>query len=174
MQQERILCPICGAPNRGDARYCQQCGNDVLLDNIYRILKVIKEGGMGKVFKAVDSAGVEYAVKEMHDRFATPAQREEGIEDFVSEAKLLLNLDHTKTTITVHADGKVLIEGTQGVTIDAASSAMELKGGQISLKATSGVTVDGGGGAVSVKSGSQLTLDGGAMATMKAAMVKIN
>jgi hypothetical protein len=74
----------------------------------------------------------------------------------------------------VHADGKVLIEGSQGVTIDAASSAMELKGGQISLKATGGVTVDGGGGAVSVKSGSQLTLDGGAMCSMSAAMVKIN
>src|SRR5919106_6727569 len=98
----------------------------------------------------------------------------EGIRVATSGDKLLLNMDHTKTTITVHADGKVLIEGSQGITIDAASSAMELKGGQISLKATSGVTVDGGGGAVSVKSGSQLTLDGGAMATMKAAMVKIN
>ena len=36
------------------------------------------------------------------------------------------------------------------------------------------MTVDGGGGAVSVKSGSQLTLDGGGMATLKAGMVKIN
>ncbi len=85
----------------------------------------------------------------------------EGVRVATTGDKLLLNLDHTKTTITVHADGKVLIEGTQGITIDAASSAMELKGGQISLKATSGVTVDGGGGPVSVKSGSQLTLDGG-------------
>ena len=98
----------------------------------------------------------------------------EGVRIATTGDKLLLNLDHTKTTITVHADGKVLIEGTQGVTIDAASAAMELKGGQISLKATSGVTVDGGGGAVSVKSGSQLTLDGGAMCSMSAAMVKIN
>jgi uncharacterized protein involved in type VI secretion and phage assembly len=98
----------------------------------------------------------------------------EGVRVATTGDKLLLNLDHTKTTITVHADGKVLIEGSQGVTIDAASSPMELKGGQISLKATSGLTVDGGSGPVSVKSGSQLTLDGGAMATMKAAMVKIN
>ena len=74
----------------------------------------------------------------------------------------------------MHADGKVLIEGTQGVTIDSAGSPMELKGASISLKATGGVTVDGGGGAVSVKSGSQLTLDGGGMATLKAGMVKIN
>jgi phage protein D/phage baseplate assembly protein gpV len=98
----------------------------------------------------------------------------EGIRVATTGDKLLLNMDHTKTTITVHADGKVLIEGSQGITIDAASSAMELKGGQISLKATSGLTVDGGGGPVSVKSGSQLTLDGGAMCSMSAAMVKIN
>ena len=98
----------------------------------------------------------------------------EGVRVATTGDKLLLNLDHSKTTITVHADGKVLIEGSQGVTIDAASSPMELKGGQISLKATSGVTVDGGGGPVSVKSGSQLTLDGGAMASLSAAMVKIN
>ena len=100
--------------------------------------------------------------------------QKEGVRIATTGDSLLLNLDHTKTTITVHADGKVLIEGSQGITIDAASSAMELKGGQISLKATSGLTVDGGGGPVSVKSGSQLTLDGGAMCTMSAAMVKIN
>jgi phage protein D/phage baseplate assembly protein gpV len=98
----------------------------------------------------------------------------EGIRMATTGDKLMVNLDHTQTTITVHADGKVLIEGSQGVTIDSASAAMELKGGQISLKATGGVTVDGGGGPVSVKSGSQLTLDGGAMCSMSAAMVKIN
>ena len=98
----------------------------------------------------------------------------EGVRVATTGDKLLVNLDHTKTQITVHADGKVLIEGTQGVTIDSAGSAMELKGASISLKATGGVTVDGGGGAVSVKSGSQLSLDGGGMATLKAGMVKIN
>ena len=58
------------------------------------------------------------------------------------------HVDHTGTTITLHADGKVLIEGTQGITIDSASANIDLKGNQISLKATSGVTVDGGSGAV--------------------------
>ena len=33
-----------------------------------------------------------------------------------------LIMDHTGTKITVHADGKVLIEGTQGITIDSASA----------------------------------------------------
>lgn len=92
--QQRILCPICRSPNRGDARFCQQCGNDILLDDTYRITKVIKEGGMGMVYKAIDSIGVEYAVKEMHDRFASPAERDEGIARFVEEAELLRDLNH--------------------------------------------------------------------------------
>lgn len=90
--KERILCPICRAPNRPDARYCQQCGKDVLLDNIYRITRVIKEGGMGVVYHAVDGDGEPYAVKEMHDRFTDADERVEGIERFKDEARLLRNL----------------------------------------------------------------------------------
>lgn len=93
-QPQRILCPICRASNRADARFCQQCGSDVLLDNIYRLTRVIKEGGMGMVYKAVDASGVEYAIKEMHDRFATEAERAEGIARFIEEADLLRTLDH--------------------------------------------------------------------------------
>src|SRR3712207_5444332 len=92
--QQRILCPICRAPNRADARFCQQCGSDVLLDELYRITKVIKQGGMGIVYKAVDSTGHEYAIKEMRDNFATEDERREGIERFLEEAKLLATLDH--------------------------------------------------------------------------------
>jgi uncharacterized protein involved in type VI secretion and phage assembly len=113
----------------------------------------------------------------------------EGVRLATTGDKLLINLDHVGTTITVHADGKVLVEGSQGVTIDASSAAMELKGGSIALKATNGVTVDGGGGAVSVKSGAALSLTGttaklegsastevkgGAMCSVSAALVKIN
>lgn len=89
---ERILCPICRASNRSDARFCQQCGNDVLLDNIYRLTRVIKEGGMGVVYQAIDEDGEVYALKEMHDRFTEPAEREEGIQRFVDEARLLRKL----------------------------------------------------------------------------------
>jgi phage protein D len=115
--------------------------------------------------------------------------QKEGVRLATKDDKLVINLDHVGTTITVHADGKVLIEGSQGVTIDSSSAAMELKGGSIALKATNGVTVDGGGGAVSVKSGAALSLTGttaklegstttevkgGAMVSVSGAMVKIN
>jgi serine/threonine-protein kinase len=66
----------------------------VLLDNIYRLTHVIKEGGMGFVYKAVDAAGAEYAIKEMRDNFATEDERKEGIERFIEEAELLHNLNH--------------------------------------------------------------------------------
>jgi serine/threonine protein kinase len=86
---ERILCPLCRAPNRPDARFCQRCGKDVLLDNIYRITRVIKEGGMGVVYQAVDSDGALYAIKELRDRFTDPQEREEGIRRFLDEARVL-------------------------------------------------------------------------------------
>lgn len=86
---ERVLCPICRASNRLDAKFCQQCGQDVLLDDTYRITRVIKEGGMGVVYQAIDDDGAVYAVKEMHDRFTNASEREEGIKRFVDEARLL-------------------------------------------------------------------------------------
>jgi hypothetical protein len=64
-----------------------------------------------------------------------------------------------------------------------------MKGNQISLTAQNGVTVDGGAGPVSVKSNadlslqglsaslqgnSQTTINGGAMCTITAGLVKIN
>jgi phage protein D/phage baseplate assembly protein gpV len=115
--------------------------------------------------------------------------QKEGITLATKDDKLLLKLDSTGTTITLHADGKVVVEGTQGITIDASSSNIDMKGGKISLKANNGVDVDGGSGAVSVKTNGQLSLNGttaklegsastevkgGSMCSVSAAMVKIN
>ncbi len=76
---QRIICPNCRASNRADARFCQKCGHDVLLDNIYRITHIVGKGGMATVYKAVDAAGIEYAIKEMRDKFETPDERDETI-----------------------------------------------------------------------------------------------
>ncbi|WP_276522231.1 serine/threonine-protein kinase [Kallotenue papyrolyticum] len=89
---QAILCPLCRAANRPYARFCQQCGKDVLLDDTYRITQVIKEGGMGIVYQAVDADGAFYAIKEMHDRFTDAREREEGIQRFLEEAQLLRQL----------------------------------------------------------------------------------
>ena len=98
----------------------------------------------------------------------------EGINLASGDGKVSLLLDSTGTKVTLHSDGTVLIEATQGIVVDSASAKLELKAGQIALTATQGVTVDGGMGPVKVQSGSQLDLKGGAMASLSAAMVKIN
>ena len=113
----------------------------------------------------------------------------DGVRVATSDDRLNLVLDHAGATITLHADGKVRIEGSQGITIDSAGANLDLTGSQISLKATSGVTVDGGGGPVDVTSGAMLTLSGataklegsgttevkgGALCSVTGALVKIN
>lgn len=113
----------------------------------------------------------------------------EGITLTSTGDKVQLLLDHTGTKVTVHSDGTVLIEGKQGVVVDAGSSTLDLKGTDIKLTAKSGITIDGGTGAVNVKTNGQLSLSGmtasldgktktevkgGAMASLSATLVKIN
>ncbi|MEO5832704.1 MAG: VgrG-related protein [Nakamurella sp.] len=86
--------------------------------------------------------------------------RTEGITLSTTGEKLQLKLDSVGTTITVHSDGSVLVEGKGGVVIDAAGAKLELKGGEIAMTATSGVKINGGGGSVEVTAGAELALKG--------------
>lgn len=103
-----ILCPICHKSNLRRARFCQHCGHDIILNNDnpshddprrYFITKVIKEGGQGAVYMAIDNDGKVYALKEMLDRFTDPREREEAIERFDEEAELLLKLKHPRIPV---------------------------------------------------------------------------
>ncbi len=115
--------------------------------------------------------------------------RTEGISLTTADDGLRITLDATATAITVHSDGKVTVEGTQGIVVDAASSDLRLAGGQITLSATRGVSIDAGGGSVDVTAGAQLSLTGttatlegsgqvevtgGALCTVRGGIVKIN
>jgi phage protein D len=86
--------------------------------------------------------------------------RTEGITLSTTGDKLQLKMDSVDTKITVHSDGKILIEGKGGVMIDSASSKLELKGGEVSITSTSGVKIDGGSGGVDVQTNGQLSLKG--------------
>lgn len=112
-----------------------------------------------------------------------------GITLATGDDKITVQLDAQQTKVTVHSDGTVLIEGPQGVVVDAASAPLELKGGKVTISGSQGVTVDGGGGNVAVKAGAQLDLSGataklagsastevkgGASCSISAAMVRIN
>jgi hypothetical protein len=82
-----------------------------------------------------------------------------------------------------------LIEGSQGITLDAKTSDLTMKAKSIKMNATQGVQMDGGSGAVQVKSNAAVSVEGlslglkgqtsakleaGAMTTITGAMVKIN
>jgi phage protein D len=115
--------------------------------------------------------------------------RTEGITLSTAGDGLRLVMDATGTAVTVHSDGTVRVEGTKGVVVDAASSKLELKGGQIDLSSQRGVTIDGGSGPVAVTAGQALSLTGtttslegraqtevkgGTLCSVRAALVRIN
>jgi phage protein D len=121
--------------------------------------------------------------------FLDQTGKTEGVTIRTGDDKLQLLMDATGTKLTVHSDGTVLVEATQGVTVDAASGTVELRGGDIKLTGTNGVTIDGGGGAVTVTAGSELNLTGvsaklegsaqtevkgGATCSISAGLVRIN
>ena len=87
----------------------------------------------------------------------------EGITAETGDGKLKISLDSVGTSIVVHSDGTILIEGKKGIVLDAATSNLELKGKKISITATNGVTVSGGAGAVDVDTQTTLSLKGTAV-----------
>jgi phage protein D/phage baseplate assembly protein gpV len=121
--------------------------------------------------------------------FLDQAGQTDGVTIRTGDDTLRLLMDATGTKLTIHSDGTVLVEAKQGVTVDAAASTVELKGGDIKLTGQNGVTIDGGGGAVKVTAGSDLSLTGltaklegstqaevkgGATCSISAGLVRIN
>ncbi|MBV8928093.1 MAG: VgrG-related protein, partial [Mycobacteriaceae bacterium] len=121
--------------------------------------------------------------------FLDQTGKTEGVIIRTGDDTLQLLMDATGTKLTVHSDGTVLVEAKQGVTVDAAASTVELRGGDIKLTGKNGVTIDGGAGAVNVTAGSELSLTGvsaklegsaqaevkgGATCSISAGLVRIN
>ena len=96
----------------------------------------------------------------------------EGITLETGDGGLSVKLDATGTKITVHADGTVKIEGSQGIVIDAASAKLELNGGEISVNATGNLQLKGAN--TTVEGSARTEVKGGALCSVSAALVKIN
>ncbi|HLI04970.1 MAG TPA: serine/threonine-protein kinase [Ktedonobacteraceae bacterium] len=85
--------PGSGNGNGGDHRRLSP-GTE-LSGGRYRIEKLVASGGMGAVYRALDTRfNRPCAVKEMLDEFQTEAERTQAVEWFGREATLLLDLNH--------------------------------------------------------------------------------
>ncbi len=104
-----IFCKVCGYPNRDTAKFCQGCGGKIsgsaqkgtlqpgiILDKRYEIKRLVKSGGMGAVYEALDHRFEKQscALKEMLCLSTDPAEREYMIGRFKEEARMLRNLRH--------------------------------------------------------------------------------
>jgi len=100
--------------------------------------------------------------------------QQNGIWLHTGDGKLKLSMDGSRSpVITVHSDGKVVVEAKDGVDIDAGSGGVKITGGQrIELSAKTGISLDAGGGDVAIK-GVNVDLKGSAQATLSAAKVGV-
>ncbi|MCE1246655.1 MAG: ankyrin repeat domain-containing protein [Firmicutes bacterium] len=99
-----IYCPDCGLENRDAAKFCTNCGTNLItgvsrkqiLENRYEILGVIKSGAMGAVYRALDQRlGVQVAVKKLFNHAADPDEAAKAEEMFKREAAILATLHHS-------------------------------------------------------------------------------
>lgn len=95
------------------------------------------------------------------------------------KGELRIQLDASKTVVSIDSKGKVQIKGAKGVSVDAGTGPLELSGQSVAIKAVKdvsvkGATVDMNASAQLKVHGAKAEFSGSAMAELKAPMVKIN
>jgi serine/threonine protein kinase len=113
-----LPCPRCHTFNPPQARFCQHCRFRIVLAvpgaERYQIARIIKSGGMGAVYEAVDPAGQRYAIKELLDRFARDDERAEALAHFADEARLLQRLRHPSVPRVYANFADTFVDGATG------------------------------------------------------------
>lgn len=103
----------------------------------------------------------------------------EGTDDGVllqtGDSKYVLKLSKSGQKVTINADGTIEIEskGAPGDIKITAAGNLDLKARQVSIKADSGVSIDGGGGNVEIK-GVELKANGTAQVQVQGATISVN
>ncbi|MEB3339827.1 RDD family protein [Okeania sp.] len=80
--------PQCPNPqNSGTPLFCQTCGSQLLLQDIYRVIQPLGGGGFGKTFE-VEDCGIPKVLKVLHNNHP------KAVELFRQEAEVLSSLNH--------------------------------------------------------------------------------
>lgn len=111
-----VICKKCGFMNSDVSIYCDECkvylpsavpsknlDCGTKLNNRYEIIRIIKSGGMGKVYEALDngSGKSRCAVKEMIEETIDPSEKKYMIKSFKREAELLESLNHQNLPVVI-------------------------------------------------------------------------
>ncbi|MEG4494751.1 SUMF1/EgtB/PvdO family nonheme iron enzyme [Microcoleus sp. D3_18_C4] len=90
----QCLNPDCQHPNPPITKFCQRCGNKLLLGDRYRAVKYISEGGFGRTFKAVDEHRLDTicVIKQFLPQLQGSAAIQKATELFKQEAVRLRDL----------------------------------------------------------------------------------
>jgi WD40 repeat protein len=141
------LNPRCQKPqNPNNAKFCSTCGSRLLLDNRYRAIKSISQGGIGRTFLAVDEqTASKCIIKQFSPQNQGTNNAEQGLELFRQEAQRLWELgqhpqipqllayfepDHQPRGSSTAAIVQTLIEGeslAQKLKVEGAFSEIEVR-----------------------------------------------
>ena len=90
----QCLNPACIYQNPQGTNFCKECGNKILLDDRYRPIKFLGEGGFGRTFQAVDEKRLDTpcVIKQFLPQQAGSAALQKATELFQQEAKRLQEL----------------------------------------------------------------------------------
>ncbi|MFM7405211.1 MAG: SUMF1/EgtB/PvdO family nonheme iron enzyme [Cuspidothrix sp.] len=90
----QCLNPTCLHENPHGTIYCQKCGSKILLDDRYRPIKFLGEGGFGRTFQAVDEKRLNTpcVIKQFLPQQAGSAALQKATELFQQEAQRLQEL----------------------------------------------------------------------------------
>ncbi|MEB3193186.1 MAG: protein kinase [Snowella sp.] len=99
MNNSHCLNPNCQKPtgNPLQGRFCQHCGTKLLLQERYRALTVIGQGGFGKTFLALDERNTQQShcvIKQFFLQGQSSQVTQKAIELFKLEARRLKKLGH--------------------------------------------------------------------------------
>jgi len=119
-------CPNCQHVNRANAHFCANCRAPLLLQDKYRITRLLGRGGYGAVYYAeqLHLGNAPCAAKELlPDPNATPAQEQQAAAQFQFEANVLARLSDPalpKVTDSFKESGRyyLVMEYVEGETLE--------------------------------------------------------